>query len=117
MRNLLGISPVIGPFGSNLKVSDYHDEGVPGFRSRSEPQTSAARSEVCDIEEKISGTEGAFFWKPQTKSRPPRRAERIADKLEAVLGRVDACRARLDRVPALLKRFRQSVLAAATSGA
>ena len=42
--------------------------------------------------------------------------KRIADKLEAVLGRVDACRARLDRVPALLKRFRQSVLASATSG-
>ncbi|MDP3850033.1 MAG: restriction endonuclease subunit S [Luteolibacter sp.] len=42
--------------------------------------------------------------------------KRIADKLEAVLGRVDDCRARLDRVPALLKRFRQSVLAAATSG-
>jgi|APTNR8051073442_1049403.scaffolds.fasta_scaffold01342_14 type I restriction enzyme S subunit len=42
--------------------------------------------------------------------------KRIADKLEAVLGRVDACRARLDRVPNLLKRFRQSVLAAATSG-
>ncbi len=42
--------------------------------------------------------------------------KRIADKLEAVLGRVEACRARLDRVPDLLKRFRQSVLAAATSG-
>ncbi len=42
--------------------------------------------------------------------------KRIADKLEVLLGRVDACRARLDRVPALLKRFRQSVLAAATSG-
>lgn len=42
--------------------------------------------------------------------------KRIADKLEMLLGRVDACRARLDRVPALLKRFRQSVLAAATSG-
>ena len=42
--------------------------------------------------------------------------KRIADKLEAVLGRVDSCRARLDRVPALLKRFRQSVLAAATTG-
>lgn len=42
--------------------------------------------------------------------------KRIADKLEAMLGRVDSCRARLDRVPALLKRFRQSVLAAATSG-
>jgi hypothetical protein len=41
---------------------------------------------------------------------------RIADKLDAVLARVDACRERLDRVPAILKRFRQSVLAAATSG-
>lgn len=42
--------------------------------------------------------------------------KRIANKLEAVLSRVDACRARLARVPGLLKRFRQSVLAAATSG-
>ena len=47
---------------------------------------------------------------------PPSEQKRIADKLEALLGRVDACRARLARVPALLKRFRQSVLAAATSG-
>lgn len=42
--------------------------------------------------------------------------KRIADKLDSVLARVDACRDRLDRIPALLKRFRQSVLAAATSG-
>jgi len=42
---------------------------------------------------------------------------RIADKLDAVLARVDACRNRLNRIPAILKRFRQSVLAAATSGA
>jgi type I restriction enzyme, S subunit len=42
--------------------------------------------------------------------------KRIADKLDAVLARVDACRERLDRVPAILKRFRQAVLAAATSG-
>ncbi|WP_182267026.1 restriction endonuclease subunit S [Stenotrophomonas maltophilia] len=41
---------------------------------------------------------------------------RIADKLDALQARVDAARERLDRVPALLKRFRQSVLAAATSG-
>ncbi len=42
--------------------------------------------------------------------------KRIADKLDALLARVDACRERLDRVPGTLKRFRQSVLAAATSG-
>lgn len=41
---------------------------------------------------------------------------RIADKLDALLPRVDACRDRLGRVPAILKRFRRSVLAAATTG-
>ena len=42
--------------------------------------------------------------------------KRIADKLDSVLARVDACRDRLDRIPVLLKRFRQSVLNASTSG-
>ena len=42
--------------------------------------------------------------------------KRIADKLDLLLARIDAARARLDRIPGLLKRFRQSVLAAATSG-
>ena len=41
---------------------------------------------------------------------------RIADKLDAVVARVDACRERLDRVPAILKRFREAVLEAAVSG-
>lgn len=41
---------------------------------------------------------------------------RIADKLGALLARVEACRGRLDRVPGILKRLRQSVLAAATNG-
>lgn len=42
--------------------------------------------------------------------------KRIADKLDAVLSRVDAVNGRLARVAPILKRFRQSVLAAATSG-
>jgi type I restriction enzyme S subunit len=42
--------------------------------------------------------------------------KRIADKLDTVLSRVDAVNARLARVAPILKRFRQSVLAAATSG-
>lgn len=41
---------------------------------------------------------------------------RIADKLDALLARVEAGRERLERVPKLLKRFRQSVLSAAVSG-
>jgi type I restriction enzyme S subunit len=47
---------------------------------------------------------------------PEAEQTRIADKLDTVLARVDACRDRLARVAPLLKRFRQSVLAAATSG-
>ncbi len=42
--------------------------------------------------------------------------ERIVAKLEEVLARVNNARERLARVPAILKRFRQSVLAAACSG-
>lgn len=41
---------------------------------------------------------------------------RIVAKVEALLARVNATRDRLARVPAILKRFRQSVLAAACSG-
>lgn len=48
---------------------------------------------------------------------PRSEQKRIADKLDALLARVDTCRERLDRVPAFLKRFRQSVLASATTGA
>lgn len=47
---------------------------------------------------------------------PLNEQKRIADKLDVVLARVTACRDRLDRIPAILKRFRQSVLAAAISG-
>lgn len=42
--------------------------------------------------------------------------KRIADKLDSVLAKVEAAQARLDKIPNILKRFRQSVLAAATSG-
>ncbi len=41
---------------------------------------------------------------------------RIAAKLDELLAQVDRLKARIDGIPALLKRFRQSVLAAAVSG-
>ena len=47
---------------------------------------------------------------------PEAEQKRIADKLDTVLTRADAVNTRLARVAPLLKRFRQSVLAAATSG-
>ncbi|MHC0521893.1 restriction endonuclease subunit S [Vibrio harveyi] len=41
---------------------------------------------------------------------------RIVEKLDEVLAQVDTIKARLDGIPAILKRFRQSVLASAVSG-
>ncbi|WP_064604437.1 restriction endonuclease subunit S [Photobacterium sp. J15] len=42
--------------------------------------------------------------------------QRIVEKLDEVLAQVDTIKARLDGIPAIIKRFRQSVLAAAVSG-
>lgn len=41
---------------------------------------------------------------------------RIADQLDKLLARIQACNDRLDAIPTLLKRFRQSILLAAISG-
>ncbi len=60
-------------------------------------------------------TKGTF---EKTEVAFPPRAEqtRIAAKLDELLAQVDTLKARIDGIPALLKRFRQSVLAAAVSG-
>lgn len=47
---------------------------------------------------------------------PLREQRRIVVKLEKLLSRVDGVQARLETIPRILKRFRQSVLAAACSG-
>lgn len=47
---------------------------------------------------------------------PANEQRRIADKLDRVLARVDTANEHLSRVAPLIKRFRQSVLSAATSG-
>ncbi|WP_446368285.1 restriction endonuclease subunit S [Coleofasciculus sp. G3-WIS-01] len=47
---------------------------------------------------------------------PLKEQKLIADKLDRLLVRVDACRDRLERVSCILKDFRQAVIADATSG-
>ncbi|AND69512.1 hypothetical protein ATSB10_20580 [Dyella thiooxydans] len=50
-------------------------------------------------------------------SLPPKEEQkRIAQKLDALLDRVDTLKSRIDAIPTLLKRFRQSILAAAVAG-
>ena len=47
---------------------------------------------------------------------PLNEQKRIAEKLDTILPKVKSARARLEKIPAILKKFRQSVLAAACSG-
>jgi len=47
---------------------------------------------------------------------PLNEQRRIVAKLEKILAKLNTCQQRLERIPTILKRFRQSVLAAACSG-
>ena len=75
--------------------------------------------DVCDeLAEKTKGTTRprvnlGHIRSLQIPVAPLTEQKRIADKLDAILVRVDDCRERLDRVPAILKGFRRAVLAAA----
>jgi type I restriction enzyme, S subunit len=60
-------------------------------------------------------TQGSLKAIP-VKIPPSHEQRRIVAKLEKLLAKVDACKERLEKIPAILKRFRQSVLAAAFSG-
>jgi type I restriction enzyme, S subunit len=42
--------------------------------------------------------------------------QRLANRLDSIVGTVDACRARLDQVPLILRKFREAVLESAVSG-
>ena len=77
------------------------------------------------LEELISKAHGGVGLRHVTKGKfektiihfpPLSEQKRIAVKLDCLLAKVDACKARLDKVPEIIKRFRQSVLADATSG-
>jgi len=57
-----------------------------------------------------------YFWTLQVPLAPLTEQRRIVEKLEKLLHKVDDCKERLEKIPLILKRFRQSVLAAACSG-
>jgi type I restriction enzyme, S subunit len=56
------------------------------------------------------GNEAPFVLAPLAEQH------QIAQRLDELLAQVDTIKARLDAIPAILKRFRQSVLSAAVSG-
>jgi len=73
-------------------------------------------------EAKFTGSAGqarvpvAFFDEAEIPLPPLPEQRRIVAKLEALLAKVDTSRKRLERIPVILKRFRQAILAAACEG-
>jgi type I restriction enzyme S subunit len=74
--------------------------------------------QLRNIEVKDRGYSRHFKYLKEAhfKIAPLNEQIRIADKLDSILAKVDRAQARLDKIPGILKRLRQSVLAAATSG-
>ncbi len=64
----------------------------------------------------IPGVSRKDIYKVNVPLPPFNEQRRIIAKLEKILHRVDTCNERLDKIPIILKRFRQSVLDAATTG-
>ena len=97
------ISPLIDSFYVNYYLKHaYH----LGFINEFQTQTTNLRN--LNVNEFISKTNVPIPPLPEQ--------QRIVAKLVAIMERVERNKQRLDKIPALLKRFRQSVLAAAVSG-
>ena len=93
----------------NDKISDYLKHF---FKS------SDYWSQITDLSAGIGqpNVNGSKLKNLKIPLAPENEQRRIAEKLDTTLARVDALNDRLARITPLLKRFRQSVLAAATSG-
>jgi type I restriction enzyme S subunit len=121
---LVGASVIVGLIEKRLYLSDkvlrlVVDEPVKRWINYAlkTPQLRQA------IQAASTGNQLSMRNIPQEKLRslsiplaPAAEQTRIADQLDTLLARIQACSDRLNAIPALLKRFRQAALNAATSG-
>jgi type I restriction enzyme, S subunit len=108
------------------KVVDSHVTIVRPYQAAIDPRFLFAWIQSSEVQENIASLatgatnqielSRATIASIRIPIAPLNEQKRIADKLDALLARVNACRDRLDRVSLILDRFRQSVLAAAISG-
>lgn len=121
---LVGASVIVGEIQRQLYLSDkvlrlvVHEPSkrwinyafkTPELRKQIENASSGNQLSMRNISQ-------AELRNLQMPFAPEAEQKRIADKLDTVLTRVGAVNTRLAHVAPLLKRFRQSVLTAATSG-
>ena len=94
---------------------------IDGFSCEMPPEfwmyyIQALRLGQQDKSSAIPGISREDIYKTEIVLPPLNEQRRIVAKLEKLLSKVEACQKRIDKIPTILKRFRQSVLAAACSG-
>ncbi len=119
--NLNAVAHVSPAYNGQFASTGFEVIKTTGIESRYVFLLTRTKKFIDDIS---GATQGALY--PAAKSSDIRSYEiplaplneqiRIANKLDSLLAKVDAAQAHLEQIPTLLKRFRQSVLAAATSG-
>jgi len=112
-------------FGDHTRIIKYITrdfipgaDGVKLMRAQSgvSPKYLQYVLKAIDIPSRGYGRHYQLLKSAELPLAPEPEQRRIAEKLDTVLAQVDSVNARLARITPLLKRFRQSVLAAATSG-
>ena len=103
-----------GAFCGLLRTVDPVNNKLIGHFTRS----SLYRSRVSELAAgvNINNLKPSHFDEILIPLPPLAEQKEIASRLDALLGQVERLKARVDAIPAVLKRFRQSVLAAAVSG-
>jgi type I restriction enzyme S subunit len=103
--------------GTGSAVLRLNDSALPAFVQKliSSPSVRAYLSDAS-VGTTMDNLNQRMFKAMPLALPPLPEQRRIVAKLETLLGKVDASQQRLAKIPVLLKRFRQSVLAAACSG-
>jgi len=103
--------------GTGSAVLRASDAALPSFLQKliSSP---AVRSYLSDasVGTTMDNLNQQMFREMEVLLPPISEQRRIVAKLEELLNKVDACQRRLKKIPGLIKRFRQGVLAAACEG-
>lgn len=117
-------NPVI-LFGDHTRVVKYIDHDfIPGadgtklFRAEVgiDPRYLRYLVESADIPDRGYSRHYQYLSEVEFSIAPAAEQTRIANQLDTLLTRIQACNDRFDAIPALLKRFRQTVLDAALNG-